>query len=62
MLCEPTFWGESLKGAQQVRENEEVNENDEVSDIDEEHVEVNTFQEELKYIHIFCDKKISVCT
>ena len=62
MLCEPTFFGASLKGAQQVGANEEVNENDDVSDIDEEHVEMNAFQEELKYIHFFCAKKNSVCT
>ena len=62
MFCEPTFFEESLEGAQQLKANEEVNENDDVSDIDEEHLEMNAFQEELKYIHICCAKKNSVCT
>ena len=46
-----------VKDAQWAQENEEVNENGEVIIVDEEHEDVNALQEEMKYIHIFFDKK-----
>ena len=47
-----------VKDAQWAQVNEEVNENGEVIVIDEEHEDVNALQKEMKYIHIFFDKKI----
>ena len=46
-----------MKDVKWVHANEEVNENDEVASIDEEHQYLNDLQEEIKYIHIFSNKK-----
>ena len=43
-----------MKDAQCVQANEEIN--NEVASIDEQHQDVNAFQEKLKYIHVFFDK------
>ena len=45
-----------MKDAQCVQSNEKVN--NEVVSIDEKHQDVNSLQEELKYIHIFFDKNM----
>ena len=54
----PTIFEEAMNDAQWVHANEEVNENDEVTVIDEELEDVNSLQEEMKYIHIFSDKNV----